>query len=340
MISITPKFSYQNSINQPNYNRAQISTTPQFCALKQDTFQLQNKSNPSFGAGIPRETIIKYSDGVVKRLKCVSDHDSVVKLADDLRENLLRISATPVNSTEKIGNDFHTFRHELKNQLLALKSMITDPVYRDMAHEIMPQYAEIKTDAEYFAFKKNMIHEMVDYTKSFTNRWIRHEKWSQNPDQIVPVNSVIKELKEAYKETKHRGITVKGLELLRGMKVKNPAQLYDIYSQILLNAVKYGEGKPIKIVIKESIKDGKKSYYAFFINPKTKALPEAEIADFIKGKGARGSNGKDAKIEGTGFGISEVVRYLKETGHEKNIETLFEKRTQGVCVRVPLIGLQ
>lgn len=135
-----------------------------------------------------------------------------------------------------------------------------------------------------------------------------------------------------------------GLELLKGKILKNPDLFHFLMSQPLLNAIKYGDGKPFKIAIQEVEKDGKKLYYMLFINPDTTPIPDKEIVEILKGLGYRGKDVLEKGVKGSGFGIRRMIKELRWNGYEQDIENLIErgreaKGEKGVCVRVPIIGV-
>ncbi len=141
-------------------------------------------------------------------------------------------------------------------------------------------------------------------------------------------------------KSQYKNISLEGLELLKGKQIENPLQFYTYVSQPLGNAVKYGNNKPFKIKIEELWQEGKKVYYASFINPDTKPIPDDEIDKISGGWGYRGKNATEAHVVGIGKGFTNIVKILQENGYERDIPNLIEKgREKGVNVRIPLIGV-
>lgn len=334
----------------------------------QDTFQPQKSFDPAFGriervktlkiwndlyikftlfnSIIPKDEIFKQCNVFLKTLNKVSSEEKLEEVSKDFYYHKLQ-PILDVDDKRNIinGKSFKSwFRHELVNGILKTTRML-EMMSADFGNNtktfITEKHPEINTDSKYVSFLKNEFKENVNVIKDCTKRWSVVEKWGDNPNLMLPFKNVDKELMETIKRLPKEQIEIVGKELIKNKSVRNPAQFYNLFSQPLLNAVKHGDGKPFKVIIEEIIEKGKTNYYASFINPKTKAISESDINELIKGEGHRDSNAKEAKIPGTGLGISEVVRILRENGREKDIQNLFERgRTEGVCVRIPLIGIQ
>lgn len=298
--------------NKSKYN---IKNTTKPDSLSSDTFQLQQKFNPAFGSLIPKSKVFKACDKLAKSIEHIPKNEDVTKIARDFYdEKLKKILITPSKYNEKEQDDFDIFRHGLLNI-----------VHRKIFNEQV---------------SKNMLLEFVDDIKYCVNDGIDMEKWKRELNKTVLFSTIFNKFTKDLKLMNSPKVSWVGKDLFVGKKVKYPSQLYNLASQPLLNAVKYSEEKPFKIVIEEIVKDGKRTYYASFINPETKPIPDLEIDKLLKGDGYRASNATDTGIEGTGLGISTVVSILKRNGYAEDIPNLFEKgREKGVCVRIPLIGL-
>lgn len=310
-IQAVSKFNiYQNKTK--SYSKGNIKLNNQ-----QDSFQSQ-KSNPSFTAVIQRKKIFKSCNAFLLGKKDLSDPLEIYDLIMNfyLKEHHGWIE--PTKKLSETGNQIAlTCEHELGNFIMGKVA------------EIILSRNEAKMENVFIGIK------------NCANKWSILEKWHDNPQKTASVNQVIAMLSKTVKNINQDNITLTGNELLENKNVKNPFQLYNLLSQPLLNAIKYGEDKPFEIAIEEAIKDGKKTYYASFINPENKPIPDNEIDKILEGNHYRASNAKESQIKGTGFGFSEIIRILQENGYEQDIPNLIEKgRDTGVCVRVPLVGIE
>lgn len=299
----------------PN-NKSNSKGNVKLADLPYDSFQYKNKSKPSFGAVIKRKEIFRSCDAFVFKEEDISNlfkiFDSVMDFYGNNQQNWFGSSSS--EASQKIAA---TCRHEMDNLVLA------------------------NTGKCILIEKEINAKHIFRPIKICANKWTILEKWHDNPQKIIPVNHVITMLGKTIKNIDQENIILTGDELLKNKNVKNPFQLYNLLSQPLMNAIKYGEQKPFKIAVEEGLKDGKKVYYASIINPETKPIPNEEIDKILEGNHYRASNVENSKISGTGFGFTEMIRILKENGYEQDIPNLIAKdRELGVCVRVPLVGIE
>lgn len=303
--------------NQKRYQKPSINSINQL--INQDDFTCLTKNlqkqkfDLSFGA-IPEKQIYKLCDDLLEITKNTPNFNRISIVFDFYNTNFKPILYKPLGFNSFDGEEriIKTFRHGLDNM-------------------IQGKERELKT-------KENGIQELVHEIKKFTKLYKDIEEWDIK-NEIIPFQKVFEKLTQTSQSMKSQEISWIGKELLDDKKVQNPTQLYTLFEQPLLNAVKYSEEKPFEIVIEESLKNGKKIYYAKFINPETRPIPDDEIDKIIKGTGHRAAGTKE--ISGSGFGFQEIIRILKENGFEDDISNLIQKgREKGVCVRIPLIGIQ
>lgn len=314
-IQAISKFNFYQNNKGNSKGNAKLTDSPY------DSFQYKNMSNPSFSAVINRREIFKSCNALSLKEGTLSTpteiYDSIINFYQKQHQDWIDLT----NSSEASQQIASACKHEMGNLVMV-------KVYETLFSE-----NGVKIESKI----KNILRPI----KICANRWAILEKWHDNPQKIIPVNQVIEMLSKTIKNIDQDNIILTGDELLDNKNVKNPFQLYNLLSQPLLNAIKYGEKKPFQIAINEALKDGKKTYYASIINPETKPVPNEEIDKILEGNHYRASNAENSKIRGTGFGFTEMIRILKENGYEQDIPNLIEKdRELGVCVRVPLVGIE
>lgn len=197
------------------------------------------------------------------------------------------------------------------------------------------------------SYQKKQIKSAIKAVKKCCQNWSILEKWASNPDESIPMKNFLKVLKKTLIRAEiGNNAKFQGLDVFRGPlfdcdgpKVQNPFQLYNLISQPILNADKYGDGKPFSVIFNKIGNGRKASYYLSVTNPETAVIPDEEIDIILEGTGHRAEKTKE-EVKGTGFGFKEMIRILRENGYEKDIPNLIEKgREKGVCVNIPLIGV-
>ena len=317
MLAITSINFNQKSYTKNNCNN---SIRP----MPKDIFTLRQKSNIPF-CSVPRKKMATLYNNILNQIKQANSEESVNKVFDifTAKYNELRSKSCA------------EYVHEMNNVTNLYMSLLAD-TKRFLKDSFYPH---IQNDKECLAFKKDTFAKLLDTIDECTNRWSIIEKWDK-PSTIAPFQDVFDLLKKMPSKSQYKNISLDGLGLLQDKKIKNPAQFYTCVSQPLGNAIKYGEDKPFKIKIEEVVKAGQKSYYASFINPDTKTIPDKEIDKILEGYFYRASNATKANINGSGAGFYNIVRILTFNGYKSDIPNLIEKgRKKGVHVRIPLIGV-
>lgn len=117
---------------------------------------------------------------------------------------------------------------------------------------------------------------------------------------------------------------------------KNAFEQYDLLSQIILNAIKYSEMKPITVEFSKTDAHQKlnESFYTLtVINHGTTPLVDSDIDKILEGTGYRPNN---RKIGGTGTGYKEIIAILKRNCPNFDPRNIIEKgRKNGVKCTVP-----
>lgn len=318
--------------------------------LSKDKFVKQNNpaNSPSF-TGIPIKEIMELSEKALKDIKVPKDADGIYAVAEKYINDFTKIMNSPKNKSSEDSYLIPFFRHEILAKIGNNINFHTSPYFREIS------YPEVN-DAVYTGLQKTNFGKIVKIFEDSTQRFSTLENWYKNKDLTVPITDVKAQLKDAlssykalnnmenkvynrtFENTPESQIHLKNLSLLKEKNVKNPFQLYNIFSQVLLNAEKYGQGKPIDVKISTETINGTKKYFATITNLETKAIPDNEINEILKGSGYRTSSAKETN--GTGTGYKEIINTLKENGMEDEIPNLIEKgRNKGFSVRIPLIGV-
>lgn len=120
----------------------------------------------------------------------------------------------------------------------------------------------------------------------------------------------------------------------KNMQVVDSYSLYELLSQVIFNAKKYGDGELEATIIKKD-----SEYFLRVFNHTKEPVPDGEIKEILKGEGYRASQTRDKRL-GDGFGYKESVRILKEKGLDKYIDDLIKTGLEeGFCVEMPIIGI-
>lgn len=321
---------YKNT--SPSSKNVEYTSSPVYSSCKinnnlvQDVFQ-PSKSYPSFcglaKSIIPKKEIFSLCDSVIASLDSNSPQIDPNSLLTYFQNQLGKILPQKQAEAQKAEDQiYRVFRHEMNN----LAEVISGKLF------IMDMHLSKGRTTEAENLRKEVI-AAVDSLKENIKDWTQLFNDSS-------LSNILGLLNKVNMSTK---VTWKGVEKLDGKKVSKDKyfDLYSLFSQPILNAIKYGEGMPVRVAIEEGkTASGAKQLFASVTNPDTTPIPDAEIDKILQGKGHRADAIKD-KIKGTGFGFQEMIRILKENGHESDIPDLIEKgREKGVCVRFPLIGIQ
>lgn len=293
-----------------------------------DSHKFEQKFIPNF-KGIPHEKILNSCERLLTKIDKTDSLENLKNISVDFFDKKLKNIINRNNSKlDGAKADFlRTFGHDLTNKYFTLVTTIKD--YNFFKPENV-------SDLEYLNQLKQKFKDTIDIIKKFTNDWKGDlTEWQNNPNKIIPAKIVFNKLIKSSDI-----INIEGIEILRGKNVENPFQLYTIIAQPFSNAMKYGEGKPVSIIIEKVQKTDQIRYYASFINHETTPIPNNEIEKILNGNNYRASSAIQKGIKGTGLGFTKIVDILKTNGCDADIPQLIEKgREKGVCVKIPLIGV-
>lgn len=318
MITFTPQYIFKNDINVNTENKDPSVICAKLCSLPNDTFIKTKKSNVSFGH-IPQDETFKLCSELLENFKNPKKHlDDLLEVFKNTFINIAMNKPEDANLIEK-----KAWRHEIIN------------IINNKGITILTLFDDGLLDTK---FDKNMlVNELVDGVRKSTIRW---NKTEYNINKTSNVKAVFDDLKGLAKSLNSPAIEFRNLDMIEEKTLKNPDLAYTILSQPLLNAVKYGEGKPIQIAVETVENGGKSSYCLSFTNTETKPISDEEIEKILEGKKYRSKSAKESGIDGSGEGFSFIIDILKENNFH-DITNLIEKgREKGVCVRIPLFGIE
>ncbi|MDD3593480.1 MAG: ATP-binding protein [Candidatus Gastranaerophilales bacterium] len=300
-------------------------------SLDKDVFVKNTlNNNISFNGIIPQQELLNVSRRALNFAKKSNSSEKIELLAEKFFDRIIKIlNKTTANSPEE-QNLLRIFRHELVNSTYSRLMIGTNTMFRsEMAH---------LNNLQYLMYQKGQFGDVVKKIVDMSAHWSKIEKWGENPlepatmdDFKQAIHTAISLLKE-----KSNNITILNENIIINKKVKKPFDTYNKVSQIVLNAVKYGENKPITIKYGQQLFKGKPLNFISVINEGTHPIANAEIDKILSGTGYRASHTRDT-IKGTGLGFTEVIKALKSEGLEDWIPNLIEKnRSSGVKVTIPL----
>lgn len=200
---------------------------------------------------------------------------------------------------------------------------------------------KLKFASEKLEMMKEASFDAINTTKNLARNAVFFENVETGKHE-VPVLKLLVLLRKLIPKEYVNKVSLECFVLIKNKKIKkDPFIFYSYISQPILNLVKYGDNKPATIKIaKEAGKDGKDMYYAYFINHGTTPIPDDDIDKIIEGQAHRSKHAINKGIKGDGMGFANIVSFIISRGYEKDVPKLIEKgRKEGVCVRLPLIGL-
>lgn len=224
------------------------------------------------------------------------------------------------------GRLFSGFRHEMNNFHQALRTHL-DTLSTSKRQPVK--------DRDYSSLA---IEKIFDYVKKIKkSAEIRNTlyQWYKNPEQEVSVRQVFELLEEICgKKIEFSDLSEEEINSFKNMQVVDSYSLYELLSQVIFNAKKYGYGELEATIIKKD-----SEYFLRVFNHTKEPVPDGEIKEILKGEGYRASQTRDEKL-GDGFGYKEIKRILVEKGLDKYIDDLIKTGLEeGFCVEMPIIGI-
>lgn len=304
---------------------------------EKDSFKAENKHlsgyKPSFGgnASLPFLEIEVLCDKLLAGINPAEDSSALSIVYMNFTSQLKKI--VPQKNISPEDEDlWATFWHNLTNALFISKT----PVLFQSKRVSSTFYPEITnmSEIQFLAFQKEALKNMATYQiKGAINEVKALQK---NNYKTLKIETLLNWL-HRYSKNLQAEFRFEGRKYINNLRTDKPKDSYYMLTQPILNAKKYGEGKPFRVIIGNT---GKNKYYMSFINPETRPIPDDEIDRIIEGKGYRSSGALKSEIHGTGFGFEYIKYTLTKNGYSQDIQGLIQKgRDKGVCVRVPIIGI-
>lgn len=299
---------------------------------------INNKNNyqsVSFESNIPKNEIHELSDTFLKKSESIISEVSFYKMADEyFRTHLLNLIKGTPEDRKNPGDLLRLFRHELVNNVMSKFELNLNP---DLKKFIEEEYSHIK-DFSYPKHQKKTFTELVGTVKDMVNLWGRIESWKFNKNKEVTFTEMLSTLQSAAKYGNGRNASIEFKNDLDAehLVTRNAFEQYDVLSQIILNSLKYSEGKPVTVQFLRSPKHqalGENVYTMIAENHGTKPIKNEDIDKILEGNGHRSN---DRNIQGTGVGYAEIIDILRRNYKDERSLNLIEKdRESGVKVIVP-----
>lgn len=287
---------------------------------------------PVFEGVIPQKQIKKLNNIYLGKIAKIDNEHSFFKVAEEyLRQHLLSIVASKPEHSKSDSDLLRLFRHELINNIGSKFEIELNPELKE--------FAKIdKTSHSYTEHQHKSFKQILKTVKGTIGMWGKIENWELHPSKPVPFNEIIGTLKKAAKFNNNLDAKIQFISNIdsENLVTKNAFEQYNILSQIVLNSVKYSEGKPITVEFSKTQahqKFGKEVYTMTVTNHGTDPIKNEDIDKIIVGNGHRTG---DRNVNGTGLGYKEIVAILrKHYGNAQNLNLMEKDRQSGVKVTVP-----
>ena len=292
----------------------------------------KNFNTPTFQGIIPQKQIKKLNQKYLKKIHNIHDEIVFFKVAEEyLRKHLLSIIANKPEHQKNDSDLLRLFRHELVNNIGAKFQLDLNPELKDYA----PLYNK---NNSYIQHQHKSFRQILHTVKEMVGMWGKIESWKLQPSKNVSFSNIIKTLQKAAKFGNSSNSQVSFISQINSNDLisKNAFEQYNILSQIILNSIKYSEGKPVTVKFYKTPKHqalGEEVYTMTVTNHGTKPIKNEDIDKIIDGNGHRTG---DRNVDGTGLGYKEIISILrKHYGNTKDLNLIEKDRQSGVKVTVP-----
>lgn len=301
-------------------------------------FKFDNKSNyqgVSFGSSIPKKEIHDLSDIFLKKSEGVISEVSFFQMADEyFKTHLLNLVKGTPEEINNPGNLLRLFRHELVNNVISKFEFNMNPDFKEFVEE---ENAHIK-NFSYPKHQKKTFKELVATVKDMVNLWGKIESWKYNKNKEVTFTEMLSTLQSAAKYGNNREASIEFENNLDAdnLVTRNAFEQYNVLSQIILNSLKYSEGKPVTVQFTKIPRHqalGENIYTMITENHGTEPIRNEDIDKILEGNGHRSN---DRNIQGTGVGYAEIIDILRRNyQNARNLNLIEKSRKSGVKVIVP-----
>lgn len=313
-----------NSNRNDNRQQMDLSVT----CLSQNKGSNRDVFQPSFGGSIPHKDLISVGKVFLKRVFGAETEEHIYKLAKSYYyDNVVPLITHNSFDLEDSEKTLKLFRHELVNSISAPLEINLNPEYKFMNEQIT-----CFSNKQYVEHQKGSFKDIVSKVNEMALYWTRLEDWHDNKKAPVLFKQVTNQLKMAVDLANNSGAKVLFNDNIVPSKMSTHAfDLYNMLSQVVLNAVKYSDGKPVMVEF-SNVDEKAGKYLLTVINKGTRPIPDRDIDKIILGNGYRGNSG----VVGTGTGYKEIISILRKYHHDKDILGIIEKgRKEGVKVTIP-----
>lgn len=304
--------------------------------LNKNNNTIQHSNITNFQSDIPHKQIKKLSAKYLKLANNDHNETSFFQMAEEyFKKHLLSLIAGTAEDKNDTGDLLHLFRHELINNITAKFELNINPLFKDT----LPEIDNGNKKFSYLIHQQKKFKEIIITIKDMVLMWKKIENWKKHPTKPVHFSEIEKTLKKAAKfgNIYNADIQFHSKINSKNLITKNAFEQYNILSQIILNALKYSEGKPVKVEFSKTPEHqalGKNIYTMTVTNNGTKPISNEDIDKILDGTGHRTN---DRNINGTGTGYTEIVAILKKyySKDAKTMNLIEKNRKSGVKVTVP-----
>lgn len=270
---ITFNFTPNNLKSEPKNS---YKTNP----WQNDSFQLQCKSQPSFGRIIPKKGIFKCINKFIKEIDKISDIEELKKLSIDFYTEKLRL-AVYKNAKQyqfKEGSSkFILKKLNLGNNLSEKDKLIQSGYINNLVNMYAEQSKICYSSQNDLNSMKKQLKENMRTIKVYTKKWVNFEKWSNNLSQKAQSEPIFNLLNEL-----NHHISIESSNFI---------------AEVLESIKAYSKSNPI-IKIEEVYKDNSFSYYADFRIKNNRSVGDDELKIiFLRLMKALKNNGYNDNIE-------------------------------------------
>lgn len=291
--------------------------------------------NMSFEGKIPQKEICELSDTFLKKSENIDSEMSFFQMAEEFfKTHLLNLIKDTSEKKALCGDLLRLFRHELMNNVMSKFELNLNPCFKDFIEEENKN----KKDFSYFKHQKKIFKEIITTIKDMVSLWSKIEHWKFNKNQKVTFDEMLSILEKTIKYGNYgnASIEIKNDLDSANLVIENAFEQYNLLSQIILNSLKYSEGKPITVQFTKLPEHkilGEDVYAIIAENHDTLPIKNEDIDKILKGYGHRSN---DRNLKGTGLGYIEIINILKQHyPNEQNFNIIEKGRKSGVKVSVP-----
>ncbi len=235
----------------------------------------------------------------------------------DDREKLLIVSERAVAASEAKSSFLSSMSHEIRTPINAVLGM-NEMILRETRDEKIHEYSSnIKSAGKTLL---TLINSILDFSKI-----------EEGKMEIVPVDYETASLVANIIMSVEERAEAKGLKFITEIDENLPARLngddvriLQVVMNLLSNAVKYTDKGYVKLIVKETGRDGDHADIYFGVEDTGIGIRKEDLPRLFESF-ERLDEVKNHGIEGTGLGMSIVTNLLKMMGSEIRVESEYGK---------------